>query len=303
MCVDCGCGNCFDPTTIVLNEGQDGSDGLFGGYSAYWYFDTNTAVSPASTRIRLNNSTYSLVNEIFVADNNADAIDHSTFVNSLNPYGNYGFIKLFDANDSTRFWLGRLTSITDNGTYFTLGVTYIFSNSSFSNNSSVVMSFTPATSTQMVLSNTFAVGNTNALIWTTIGTYTLPANTVTANGKKIKLKAVLRFVNISTASCQYRLRIDGANVHATLTEFQLNGPDTMNAIVELDFDRVSNTSAYVHLRNTTFDVYYMQHLDQAVYTNKAAINFTTTPIVFTVDGIVGASTEYIYLDQLEVIVL
>lgn len=296
-----GCGDCFDPTTIVLNEGEDGADGLFGGYSASWSFDTNTSTSPASTRLRFNNNTLNLVNEIYLADNNIGSVDHSAFITSMNPFGKYGFIKVFKATDSNVFWLGKITTITDNTTYFTLTVTHIFSNGSFTNNTPIVVSFTPIATTSVLLSNTFSIGNINSLAYSTIGTYTLPAGTLVTNGNNIKLKAILRFVNITTASCKYRIRINGNNISATLTDFDVTGPDTARAFIEIDFNRVSNTSGFVELKNRTQDLFYGLHMDQGTYESIGSLNFTTTDVVFTVEGIVGAATEYIYLDQLEVI--
>ena len=42
-------------------------------------------------------------------------------------------------------------------------------------------------------------------------------------------------------------------------------------------------------------------MDQGTYESMGGLNLTTTDVVFTVEGIVGAATEYIYLDQLEII--
>jgi len=298
--MSCNCGDCFDKDVLVLNEGEDGSDGLFGGYSARWIFDTNTAVSPASTKMRFNNGTLNLVNQIYLADNNGDGVDHTTFINSLNPFGEFGYVRIFKEDNSTVFWLGEITSITDNATYFTLGVTHIFSNGVFTNSANTVVSFIPISTSNSILNNTFTVGNQQANAWASIGNYSLPANTLTTNGDKIKIKACFSFVGFTSPNGYYKVQVDGADINASLTSYTvMNG--VTNAFVEIDFARISNTSARIHLTNNVMDTYLNLSPERGAYETRGALNLTTNPVVFTFDARAAGGAETIYLDQLEVI--
>lgn len=130
---------CFTP---VGPAGGAGDPGIFGGFSGEWLFDTATTSGPASTFLRFNNATYSSVTNIFINDTNSDSISYNAFLNSFDDTRNYGFIRIFKETDSTKFWLGEITGVTDNGPDHTLAVTHIASNSTFSASDSVIVTFT-----------------------------------------------------------------------------------------------------------------------------------------------------------------
>ena len=54
---------------------------------------------------------------------------------------NHGYIRLFKQHDSTKFWLGKVKSVTDNGSDFTIDVEYILHNGAFTALDDVVVSF------------------------------------------------------------------------------------------------------------------------------------------------------------------
>lgn len=154
------CVNCDDNTTTIPqgndgDQGPAGNDGIFGGFSGEWLFSTSTSSGPAATFLRFDNATYGSVTNIYIADSNADSIDYSSFLASFSNNSNFGYIRIFKEFDSTKFWLGEVTSVTDNGTDYTIGVTYIMHNSTFAANDNVVVSFTgrgraPATYEQRI---------------------------------------------------------------------------------------------------------------------------------------------------------
>ena len=130
---------CFTP---IGPAGGNGDPGIFGGYSGEWLFDTATGTGPASTFVRFNNSTYSSVTAIYINDTNADSVSYDAFLNSFDDSRSYGYIRVFKETDSTKFWLGEITGVTDNGADHTLAVTHKASNSTFSASDPVIVTFT-----------------------------------------------------------------------------------------------------------------------------------------------------------------
>lgn len=130
--------------SINIPVGSAGERGSYGGYSSTWLFDSTISTTPLSTRLRFNDGDFTLVSEIYVSDTNSKSIDFNAFLDSLLNSGNYGFIRIFKESDSSKFWYGKLNTITDNGTDHTLGVTYILSNGSLADFDSVVLTFSPS---------------------------------------------------------------------------------------------------------------------------------------------------------------
>lgn len=134
----CGCDSTID---LPYLTGDAGENGVFGGFSAEWNFDTATTSGPSDSYLNFNSATSSAVTEIYVNYNNADAVDYSAFLSTLGDSSNFGLIRLFKEYDSSTFWLGRITAISDDTTYYTLTVEYILANNSFSADDNVVLSF------------------------------------------------------------------------------------------------------------------------------------------------------------------
>lgn len=134
----CGCNSGI---TFPGLTGAAGSNGIFGGYSGEWKFDDTTSAGPSSTYLRLNNATPASVTEIYINDTNIDSIDYGAFLDSFDNSANFGYIRLFKEYDSSTFWAGRITALTDNTSYFTLTVTHIVSNGTFTDEDNIVVSF------------------------------------------------------------------------------------------------------------------------------------------------------------------
>ena len=119
--------NCNKSTTLPTGpKGVDGvgQDGQPGGIVGKWTFSASTIVSPISTEIRFNNTSSTLVTEIYVSDTGRSSVDYDELLDSFDNSGNFGSITIYQEFDSTKFWIGKITSVTDDGTYHTLGVTY-----------------------------------------------------------------------------------------------------------------------------------------------------------------------------------
>ena len=144
--MSCSCTN--NSTVLPIgysgNDGTNGTDGIFGGFSGKWVFSTSTSAGPSSTQIRLNNATYSSVTNIYVSDTNFDSVSYDAFLDSLSNNNNFGLIRIYKEFDNTKFWLGQVTAVTDNGTDHTIAVTYISHSSSFSASDNLILSFTPS---------------------------------------------------------------------------------------------------------------------------------------------------------------
>lgn len=153
----CGCGEGCNPgnssvlpigptgaTGATGDDGADGADGIFGGFSGEWVFNTSTSTGPASTQLRFNSSTYSSVFRIYVSDTGTGSIDFDAFLDSLSNSNEFGLIRIFKKNDSTKFWMGKVTAVTDNGTDHSIDVTYVASNGAFATSDPVVLTFSPA---------------------------------------------------------------------------------------------------------------------------------------------------------------
>jgi hypothetical protein len=125
-------------------NGNDGNDGVFGGYSVQWQFETDILAPPSPGYLKLNNATPASVTELFVHDTAKNSIDASSFLASFtanNNPGSYGLIRIFKRNSSTVFWSGKVTGVVNSGSYYTLSVTPILSNGTFSADDDLVVSF------------------------------------------------------------------------------------------------------------------------------------------------------------------
>jgi hypothetical protein len=136
------CIDCDGSTSLPI--GQSGQDGEYGGYSSLWKFSTNTTPGdPGVNYLRIDSG----LTNIYVSTTNGDNTNLAAFLASFDDTGadgNYGFIRLFKEYDSNTHKLFKLTRVNNNGTYYTLEVTFISANNSFNNNENIVLSFQPA---------------------------------------------------------------------------------------------------------------------------------------------------------------
>lgn len=274
--MSCNCNDqCSTPITIPTvnsgNDGADGSNGIFGGFSSNWEFSSSTSTGPTIKQIRLNNSTPASVTEIYVADSNGDSINMSAFLTSFSNGSAFGKIRLYKEDDKTKFWLGTLTAVTDNGTDFTLAVTHIQSNSTFASTDSVILSFAPAGANGSngstggngidgangvtVLHNDFATYSPagSPATFREATSYVLPVGTLRTDGSMLKIKLLLRLPTTSfKVTHAVQLEFDGALGHTVggppsqIPMLDANGTDSeLLGMLEYTFNRVNNTEATV----------------------------------------------------------
>lgn len=189
MCATC------DANTLTVPVGTQGAQGLYGGFSTKFKFGLSTVPTPSTSEIRLNNSTYSAATFLYVSSTNFDSIGVSNWLTSFNNSGSFGFVRLFKETDSTIFITGQITSVTNNGSDYTLGFTYISSSGTFLSGDGTVLTF----------SATGPVGPVNILN-TDIETHALDSNfTLTAGTSKNIVLITSNSTTVTTASRTWTL--------------------------------------------------------------------------------------------------
>lgn len=140
---DCNTGGCEIDLTGIGQVGATGAQGEYGGYSSVWNFNTTTTSGTTAGMLRFNNATYASVTTMYINKTNQDSTDMSNFLATFSNGTYYGKIRVFKETDSSKFWEGTITGVSSGATEYTLTVTYILSNSTFSASDSIVLSFTP----------------------------------------------------------------------------------------------------------------------------------------------------------------
>ena len=129
-------------------SGFSGLQGGFGGDSQPFLFNTNTANSPAGTRMNFDNSTYSSVGLIRMAYTNRYSVDIQTWLSNLGTSTNYvkGTLRIFKESDSSIFADYNFWDVQDNGSngYEIYTSTYLGSNGAFAQDDNVVVTFARA---------------------------------------------------------------------------------------------------------------------------------------------------------------
>ena len=123
--------------------GADGADGVNGqdgtsGFGIDFAFDSGTTATPGSGEVRINNASPASATEIYVSETDNNSVDVSSVLGLINLGSPLQIIK---ANDSTTFALFEVTSITDNGSDRTYGVTALANNGTFVDTDIVRLTF------------------------------------------------------------------------------------------------------------------------------------------------------------------
>ena len=146
MSCSCGtCTGCLSTDTISIPtgaDGQNGANGVFGGFSGSWLFNSSTSTGPDSTYLRFNQADLTTATELYANNTNADSILYTAFLASFANAGNFGTVRIWKRLDSTKFWIGTITSVTAAGSGYAFGVTYLSNNGTFTDEDELVMSFT-----------------------------------------------------------------------------------------------------------------------------------------------------------------
>lgn len=230
------CINCDDNSTEIPagNDGTQGPQGLFGGFCGEWKFSTSTASGPPSQYLRFNNATYTAVNSILVNDTNSDSINYDAFLDSFDNNGYFGYVRVFKESDQTKFWMGEVTAVTDNGTDHSIDVNYILHNGTFVADDAVVICFSPTgappNTNQQRLNTVFRQADT-AYLTMTSSTLAEAGHMVyhqTEFGNVVRCRVVMKGAVISQA---YKLKVtDSAGNVLWNTVSNLPANTNVNAI-------------------------------------------------------------------------
>jgi len=186
----CSCSSTRLPIGPTGATGADGDQGLYGGFSSDWVFSTSTGSGPASTNIRLNSATYASVTTIYISNVNADALDLTNFLLSFENNSNFGYIRLFNQTNNTKYWYGQITALVNNVSEIVLTVTYIDHNDSFTAADSVVVTFSPSgAGSSIILSNNTTDVSTVGAGTDPLMSYVVPINTLKNNEDVLEIDA------------------------------------------------------------------------------------------------------------------
>lgn len=193
MC-NCGStclGNCSIDLTGIGQVGATGAQGEYGGYSSVWNFSTTTTSGTTAGQLRFNSGTYASVTTMYINKTNQDSTDLSNFLATLSNGTYYGKIRIFKESDSSKFWEGTITNVSSGASEYTLTVSYILANSTFSASDSVVLSFTPhGLGAKPILFSFYGQadsGTTGSWVDLTDTEFTIPAGLLTTDGDYIEV--------------------------------------------------------------------------------------------------------------------
>lgn len=196
MCASCGnncLGNCSLDLTGIGQVGATGAQGGYGGYSSRWTFSTTTTSGTTAGQLRFNSGTYASVTTMYINKTNKDSTDLSNFLATLSNGTYYGKVRIFKESDSSKFWEGTITAVSSGATEYTLTVSYILANSTFSASDSVVLSFTPhglGAKPILYSAGGFVLSSATVGSWVSPGSeteFTLPAGVLLTNGDYIEI--------------------------------------------------------------------------------------------------------------------
>ena len=184
-------GNCSIDLTGIGQVGATGAQGEYGGYSSVWNFNTTTTSGTTAGMLRFNSGTYASVTTMYVNKTNADSTDMSNFLATLSNGTYYGKIRIFKESDSSKFWEGTVTKVSAGASEYTLTVSYILANSTFSASDSVVLTFTPhGLGAKPILFSFYGVadsGTTGSWVDLTDTEFTIPAGLLNTDGDYIEV--------------------------------------------------------------------------------------------------------------------
>jgi hypothetical protein len=144
-----GAGGSIGPTGSTGSIGPTGPQGSFGGASFRYTFDTSTTnadPSPggAAGDLRFNNSNLALATTLYIDDKDIYSNDIQSFLRTIDDSTSTvkGHFKVSHEDDSDKFVIYVVNSITENVGYFEVNCTYIDGSvSSLDNDENIVITF------------------------------------------------------------------------------------------------------------------------------------------------------------------
>ncbi len=131
------------PTGATGPAGVAGAAGIVGGISfGYLFSTTTTDADPGSGLLRLNHATPASATQIYLDDNDKNAVDIQAFLRTLDDSTstNKTRVILIKESDLTKWAIYDVTAVTEAAGYFKLTVTFVAANSTFANNDVIAIS-------------------------------------------------------------------------------------------------------------------------------------------------------------------
>lgn len=127
-------------------DGADGADGISSGFKYLWSTDT-TSTDPTSGFIKVNNASFASVTNIYISETEGNSVSIASEIASWDDSTNTvkGTVKIYKASAPANMVVLDISgTITDNGTWDTVPVTYVTSNGSFSSSDVLYIEFSRA---------------------------------------------------------------------------------------------------------------------------------------------------------------
>jgi hypothetical protein len=287
-------------------NGTNGSNGVFGGNSAMWKFSTSAGTGPNATELRFNNVNPALATKVYINDVDANSINLNAFMQTIigfpNDSGVYSsYIRVFKEFDSNVFFTAKIIGITDNGTdvEFTLDAATRVTNGTFALNNNVVATFTQSGATGApgvgtngvtVLRNTLSKPSSTAAVAAPLDTYSMPANTLAANGDRLHVKFIVGG-NLNKLGGNLQILVNGLFYTTAFPNYFYAGGNAdsgqFQGIVDMWIERISNTSLAISSEYISVQVRGQAKFSQAWSENAASVGVidctnNVIPIRFTV---------------------
>ena len=263
----CNCASpcsCDSGIELPFINGSPGTNGLFGGYSAKWKFDTSTSSSPSAGYLHFNNANLSLATSIYIHENNSSLQDHTNFLNAITN----GKIRVFKEYDSSNVWYGQVTGVVaESATVIRLDVTLIQNNANFILNDDVVVSLVEdgvqgpagndgidAEGGSQVIDLTYNGPTTNTILGDIlISELTVPANTLSNDKDVLEFYASLFVENSGSVGAFLKLSYGKLGGIIDPNEIFFNGLNIALKQVSVEYRiegklyRVSSNNYSLHL--------------------------------------------------------
>lgn len=284
----CSCSSTSLPIGPTGATGASGAQGLYGGFSYDWLFNTSTSTGPSAGDLRFNNSTYSSVTAIYVSDTGTGSVDCDAFLDSLSNNTKFGYIRIFKKSDSTKFWYGAITAVTDNGTDHSLTVTYISSNGAFLEDDAIVLTFSPSgAGSSFVLSNNTTDVSTSGTGADTLMSYVVPANTLKTNEDVLEIDASYIMSGL-TQEKRLLFTLNGSGFHPKVATGFMVTKGVKYTKAKITITRKSVTTVFITIDIFNSDDAYLSlrgyHLDEGTGAGTAVADLSTNALTLVCLG-------------------
>lgn len=298
--MSCGCANCNDNLIIdpvVLNEGADGENGIYGGFSSTWLFETNTGSTPSTRCVRFNNTTYSSATQVYLHVNNSETIDYEDFLDEFTVDGYISIYKEFNPNVFVKFKISSV-ALTAN-TKLTATVTYVNGNGTFTANDKLVVSYTPNSTSSSVANISIVDDDNSGSRSTTLvsGDQLLESLTYNDrlfynNGDRIRL--------IATGNCPTNNRTKAIKIGVSdgTTEIFINNSNVAyqgNFVLEAEFIATNILSGYWKIWSKCFSASGSNNIAATTVNSTPTFDFTSTTWTINLYANLAGNTTYVDL--------